>query len=66
MERGSLTIELAIILTIILIVIGMVVIRFGKAFERVVNQTVDPAVYQEAFWEKIQKIRIEKVMKEKR
>lgn len=66
MERGSLTIELSIVLTIILIVLGMILIRFGKAFERVINDQHDPKVYQEAFWDKVEDLRLEKIMKEKR
>ena len=66
MERGSLTIEMSIVLTIVLIVLGMILIRFGKAFEMVVNEKHDPVVYQEAFWDKIEALRLEKIMKEKR
>lgn len=66
MERGSMTIEMSIVLTIVLIVLGMLLIRYGKAFERVINERHDPEVYQEAFLEKIDKLRLEKIMKEKR
>ncbi|HHT21089.1 MAG TPA: hypothetical protein GXZ74_06600 [Tissierellia bacterium] len=65
-DRGSYTIELSIVISICLIVIGLILFRFGQAFERVINDAFDPEVYQEAFEEKIEYLRIEKIMKEKR
>lgn len=64
-ERGSYTIELSLVISICLIVIGLLIFRLGQAFETVAEQSFDPECYQEAFWEKIDELRIEKIMKEK-
>ena len=65
-ERGSFSLEMSIILSIILIVLGLVILRLGSAFERVAAWVDDPECYEEAFEAKIEAIRIEKIMKEKR
>lgn len=65
-DRGSYTIELSIVISIILVVIAMVLFRFGRAFELVITDRHDPTIYQEAFLEKIEELRLEKIMKEKR
>lgn len=65
-DKGSYTIEISLVISIILIVIGLILFRFGRAFEQVLAQSHDPGVYQEAFQEKIENLRIEKIMKEKR
>lgn len=65
-ERGSYSVEMSLVISIVIIVIGMLVFRFGKAFDTVLIEQFDPEIYQEAFFEKIEELRIEKIMKEKR
>ncbi|WP_459129569.1 hypothetical protein [Guggenheimella bovis] len=66
MERGSFTVELTVFMVIILLLVGTILILLDRSKAMLLSKDRDIVVYEEAFWEKIDEIRVEKLHKEKR
>lgn len=64
MKRGSMSIEFSVVISLVLVVICALLLKMNDFSGSVLSHTQDVALYQEAFYKKIDALLLEKVHRE--